>query len=100
MVLTWRDTYEVLTKESFGKVLEGIAAGAPPKPGPQNGRQFSAPIGGLTTLKNGGGTSTSGSPKEPVLADAESKKPGEAANFDERPSPKPPADDATRKDPP
>ena len=41
-----------------------------------------------------------GSPKEPVLADAESKKPGEAANFDERPSPKPPADDATRKDPP
>ena len=30
----------------------------------------------------------------------ESKKPGEAANFDERPSPKPPADDATRKDPP
>ena len=45
-------------------------------------------------------TNTSGSPKEPVLADAESKKPGEAANFDERPSPKPPADDATRKDPP
>ena len=100
MVLIWSDTYEDLTKESFGKLLDGFASGVPPKPGPQNDRQFSAPIGGLTTLKNGGGTSSSGSPKEPVLADAESKKPGEAANFDERPSPKPPADDATRKDPP
>src|ERR1700754_1884322 len=100
MVLIWSDTYEDLTRESFGKVLDGFASGVPPKPGPQNDRQFSAPIGGLTTLKNGGGTSSSGSPKEPVLADAESKKPGEAANFDERPSPKPPADDATRKDPP
>ena len=100
MVLIWSDTYEDLTKESFGKLLDGFASGKPPKPGPQNGRQFSAPIGGLTTLKNGGGANTAGSPKEPVLADAESKKPGEAANFDERPSPKPPADDATRKDPP
>ncbi len=100
MVLIWSDTYEDLTSESFGKLLDGFASGNPPKPGPQNGRQFSAPIGGLTTLKNGGGTNTSNSPKEPVLADAESKKPGAAANFDERPSPKPPADDATRKDPP
>jgi NADH-quinone oxidoreductase subunit E len=100
MVLIWSDTYEDLTKDNFGKLLDGFASGHPPKPGPQNGRQFSAPIGGRTTLKNGGGPSTSGSPKEPVLADAESKKPGEAANFDERPSPKPPADDATRKDPP
>src|SRR3954468_6187208 len=102
MVLIWSDTYEDLTKESFGKVLDGFAAGAPPKPGPQNGRQFSAPIGGLTTLKNGGGTDSgrSGAPKEPVLADAEAKKQGAAANVQERPAPKPPADDATRKDPP
>jgi NADH-quinone oxidoreductase subunit E len=100
MVLIWSDTYEDLTAESFGKLLDGFASGNPPKPGPQNGRQFSAPIGGLTTLKNGDGTNISGSSKEPVLADADSKKPGEAANFDERPSPKPPADDATRKDPP
>jgi NADH-quinone oxidoreductase subunit E len=100
MVLIWSDTYEDLTEASFGKLLDGFAAGNPPKPGPQNGRQFSAPIGGPTTLRNGGGTNVSGLPKEPVLADAEPKKPGEAANFDERPSPKPPADDATRKDPP
>jgi NADH-quinone oxidoreductase subunit E len=102
MVLIWSDTYEDLTRESFGKLLDGFASGNPPKPGPQINRQFSAPAGGLTTLKNGGGgtTGTSGTPKEPVLADAEAKKPGAAANVHERPSPKPPTDDATRKDPP
>ncbi len=51
MVLIWKDTYEDLTKESFGKVLDGFAAGSPPKPGPQIDRQFSAPVGGATTLK-------------------------------------------------
>jgi NADH-quinone oxidoreductase subunit E len=51
MVLIGKDTYEDLTKESFGKVLDGFASGNPPKPGPQNGRQFSAPINGPTTLK-------------------------------------------------
>jgi NADH-quinone oxidoreductase subunit E len=54
MVLIWNDTYEDLTKENFGKVLDGFAAGSPPKPGPQNGRQFSAPIGGPTTLQSVG----------------------------------------------
>ena len=51
MVLIWKDTYEDLTKESFGKVLDGFASGKPPKPGPQIDRQFSAPVGGPTTLK-------------------------------------------------
>jgi NADH-quinone oxidoreductase subunit E len=51
MVLIWKDTYEDLTKESFGKVLDGFASGRPPKPGPQVDRQFSAPVGGPTTLK-------------------------------------------------
>jgi NADH-quinone oxidoreductase subunit E len=51
MVLIWKDTYEDLTKESFGKVLDGFASGKPLKPGPQVNRQFSAPVGGLTTLK-------------------------------------------------
>ena len=51
MVLIGKDTYEDLTKETFGKVLDGFASGNPPKPGPQNGRQFSAPTGGPTTLK-------------------------------------------------
>src|ERR1700751_1584259 len=51
MVLIWKDTYEDLTTESFGKLLDVFASGNPPKPGPQNGRQFSAPITGPTTLK-------------------------------------------------
>jgi len=51
MVLIGSDTYEDLTPETFGKVLDGIAAGKPPKPGPQIDRQFSAPVGGPTTLK-------------------------------------------------
>jgi NADH-quinone oxidoreductase subunit E len=51
MVLIWKDTYEDLNKENFGKVLDGFASGNPVKPGPQNGRQFSAPMGGPTTLK-------------------------------------------------
>jgi NADH-quinone oxidoreductase subunit E len=51
MVLIASDTYEDLTKESLGKVLDGFATGNPVKPGPQNGRQFSAPITGPTTLK-------------------------------------------------
>ena len=51
MVLIWKDTYEDLTKETFGKVLDGFASGKPPKPGPQIDRQFSAPVGGPTTLK-------------------------------------------------
>jgi NADH-quinone oxidoreductase subunit E len=52
MVQIGRDTYEDLTAESFGKILDAIARGETPKPGPQNGRQFSAPLGGEKTLRN------------------------------------------------
>src|SRR4051812_10828736 len=52
MVLIWSDTYEDLTAESFGKVLDEFAAGRKPKPGPQIDRQLSAPVGGPTTLKS------------------------------------------------
>jgi NADH-quinone oxidoreductase subunit E len=52
MVLIWNDTYEDLTAESFEKVLDGFTNGKPAKAGPQNGRQFSAPIGGPTTLNS------------------------------------------------
>jgi len=44
------DTYEDLTPESFGRILDDLAAGKPVKTGPQIDRQFSAPIGGPTTL--------------------------------------------------
>jgi NADH-quinone oxidoreductase subunit E len=50
MVQIWKDTYEDLTEENFGKVLDGFASGNRPTPGPQNGRQFSAPEGGPIAL--------------------------------------------------
>jgi NADH-quinone oxidoreductase subunit E len=51
MVLIGSDTYEDLAADTFEKVLDGIAAGKPPKPGPQIDRQYSAPVGGPSTLK-------------------------------------------------
>jgi NADH-quinone oxidoreductase subunit E len=50
MVQIWKDTYEDLTPESFEKLLDDLAAGKSIKPGPQNGRQLSAPEGALTSL--------------------------------------------------
>src|SRR5262249_45300649 len=50
MVLIGKDTYEDLTAEACTRVLDELAAGRTPRPGPQNGRQFSAPEGGPTTL--------------------------------------------------
>ena len=50
MVQIWKDTYEDLTPESLEAVLDGFASGVAPKPGPQNGRQLSAPLGELTSL--------------------------------------------------
>jgi NADH-quinone oxidoreductase subunit E len=50
MVQIGDDTYEDLTPESFERVLDALSRGEHPQPGPQNGRQFSAPLGGDTTL--------------------------------------------------
>jgi NADH-quinone oxidoreductase subunit E len=51
MVQIFKDTYEDLTPEIMEKLLAGFAAGSPPKPGSQIGRQASCPRGGPTTLK-------------------------------------------------
>ena len=45
------DNYEDLTEESMGAILDALAAGKTPKPGPQVDRQTSCPQGGPTTLK-------------------------------------------------
>jgi NADH-quinone oxidoreductase subunit E len=45
------DNYEDLTFESTTAVLEALARGETPKPGPQVDRQTSAPEGGPTTLQ-------------------------------------------------
>jgi NADH-quinone oxidoreductase subunit E len=44
------DNYEDLTFESTTKVLEALARGETPTPGPQIERQTSAPVGGPSTL--------------------------------------------------
>jgi NADH-quinone oxidoreductase subunit E len=45
------DNYEDLTEQSMGAILDALAAGQSPKPGPQIERQTSCPEGGPTTLK-------------------------------------------------
>ena len=45
------DNYEDLTEESMGAILDALATGKSPKPGPQADRQTSCPVGGPTTLK-------------------------------------------------
>ena len=44
------DYYEDLTPETTKAVLEAFKRGETPQPGPQNGRQFSCPAGGATSL--------------------------------------------------
>jgi NADH-quinone oxidoreductase subunit E len=44
------DNYEDLTFETMTAILDALARGETPKPGPQNGRQTSCPEGGPTTL--------------------------------------------------
>jgi NADH-quinone oxidoreductase subunit E len=46
------DYYEDLTPEILRRILNDLAAGKTPKPGPQIDRQMSAPVGGPTTLLN------------------------------------------------
>ena len=43
--------YEDLTEESMGAIIDALARGETPKPGPQVDRQTSCPQGGPTTLK-------------------------------------------------
>jgi NADH-quinone oxidoreductase subunit E len=45
------DNYEDLTEDSMGAILDALAAGQSPRPGPQIERQTSCPVGGPTTLK-------------------------------------------------
>lgn len=52
MVEIGKDTYEDLTPELLEKVLDGFAAGLPPKPGSQIGRTVSCPEGGPTSLSD------------------------------------------------
>lgn len=46
-----KDYYEDMTAEGFARMLDDMAAGKVPVPGPQNGRYASEPLSGLTSLK-------------------------------------------------
>jgi NADH-quinone oxidoreductase subunit E len=92
MVQINADYYEDLTPESLTRILNDLAAGRNPKPGPQVDRQNSAPIGGANTLTD----PSIYQPPAPhhaagaALQDSEAKKPGAPANFQEAPAPNPP----------
>jgi len=45
------DNYEDLTFDSTTAILEALARGEQPKPGPQIDRFLAAPVGGPTVLK-------------------------------------------------
>jgi NADH-quinone oxidoreductase subunit E len=45
------DNYEDLDFDSMSRILEALASGETPKPGPQIDRQTSCPEGGPSTLK-------------------------------------------------
>ena len=45
-----KDYYEDLTAESFGRIIDDLAAGKVPTPGPQNGRYAAEPLKGLSSL--------------------------------------------------
>ncbi|MBO9450249.1 NADH-quinone oxidoreductase subunit NuoE [Tropicibacter sp. R16_0] len=45
-----KDYYEDLTAEKFGQLIDELAAGKVPTPGPQNGRYGAEPLSGLTSL--------------------------------------------------
>ena len=92
------DYYEDLTGESFSHILDELAAGRVPPPGPQVDRQLSAPVGGPITLTD----TALYAPRQagPALTDQDAKKAGDAANVQESPAPKPPAADASAQTPP
>ena len=65
------DFYEDLTAERLAKILDDLAAGKEVAPGPQIDRQFSAPVGGPTTLTDASLYKPKGGrPPEPALGDS------------------------------
>jgi NADH-quinone oxidoreductase subunit E len=92
------DYYEDLIPEAFHRILDEMADGRTPPPGPQVDRQLSAPVGGPRTLTDPAIYATngrSGAAEQPLTDDA-AKKPGAAANVREAGVPQPPVDDASK----
>jgi len=79
------DYYEDLDAASFAKILDELAAGGTPKPGPQIDRQLSAPVGGAKTLTDPEIFKARSGADGSALTDSGAKKPTEAANVRESP---------------
>jgi NADH-quinone oxidoreductase subunit E len=77
MVQINEDYYEDLTPDSFAKLLDDLAAGRPTQIGPQNGRQRSEPVGGLTALTQFYGADGKSGPLSDPAAAAQPAQPGE-----------------------
>jgi len=103
MVQINADYYEDLTAESFEEILDALASGKRPEPGPQIDRQLSAPVGGAITLTDPALYSKSGKSAGSSAAAAErgenAKKPSAAANRHEAPAAKPPLRDKDKPKP-
>jgi NADH-quinone oxidoreductase subunit E len=56
-----KDYYEDLTAARLGELIDAFARGEVPKPGPQNGRFASEPLGGPTSLTGATGEAANGS---------------------------------------
>jgi len=87
--------YEDLTPEIMESILDRLCKGEHVEPGPQNGRQTSAPLGGPNTLTDPAIYTKDTSGPEPgcagvALMDTDAKRPGAAANMREAAVPKPP----------
>ncbi len=81
MVQINADYYEDLTPETMTRILDDLAAGKTPKPGPQVDRQNSAPIGGPDMLIDPSIYAASPASRRP---DSEAKKPPAADANDPR----------------
>ena len=90
-------------RDQVRRILDEFAAGRTPKPGPQIARQFSAPVGGPTTLTdpslyrraNGEPAPDTAQHEGPPLQDERAKRPGEPANVRDAAVPQPPIGDRT-----
>jgi NADH-quinone oxidoreductase subunit E len=90
------DFYEDLTADSLEDLIDELAAGMEPKPGPQIDRQFSAPVGGPTTLTAFNAKAGTHKQRGAAISDKDAKKPGAAADVREAAVPKPPLGGGTK----
>jgi NADH-quinone oxidoreductase subunit E len=89
------DYYEDLTAASFGRILDDLAAGKEVRPGPQIDRQWSAPVGGPTTLTDPYLSVRKHDGPESALGNAGADDPGAPAGVRESAVAEPPPGDSS-----